>query len=182
MGAEVATIGLVVAAVGAASSIYGQVESSRQASKAAKSQKEAQEVSAAQQRVEQAEQRRQQVRQERIKRAQIEQASANTGVSGSSGELGSVSALGTNMGNNLAISSGRTVAANAITGLNQATASAQSRGATAGAIGSLGSAAMGLGIQAGALSAADSLFGPSKSGGADQQVDNLISTRPDLFG
>lgn len=178
MGIE--TAALVVAAVSAAATVYSTQQQASAARKSSRAQKEAADISAAQQSTEQAEQRRQQIRQERIKRGQIAQASANTGVSGSSGELGSTSALGTNMGNNLAISSGRVNTANAISSQNQRAADASVQSANAGAIGGIAQAGMSLGIQAGAIQGAQNLFGSSST--ASQQVDTLINTNPNLFG
>lgn len=73
-----------------------------------------------------AREKRQQIREERVRRAKVMQASENTGVAGSSGELGSVAGLGTQLGSNLGFnasqlaSAGRVNAsASAIGGIEQ---------------------------------------------------------------
>ena len=62
---------------------------------------------------------RKKIREERLRRAKIVQQSINTGVSGSSGELGAVSALGTNVGDVVGASRGASVAADRVSALNQ---------------------------------------------------------------
>lgn len=146
MGVETLAI---VASVSTAVGAYSGIEQSRQAGKAAKSQKEASDISGAQAQNQEAEARRQRVREERVRRAQIEQASTNTGVSSSSGELGSIAGLATSTQAQNAISRSNALAAQGITSANQSTANAQLRGQIAGSIGnlssSIGSAAGGLG-------------------------------------
>jgi hypothetical protein len=102
MGIETAALAsyaaVASAAVGAASTAY----SIHQQGKASDAQEEAQDISSAQQKSVDLANKRQQMREERIKRAQIEQAASNQGVGGSSGEAGAVSALGTQVGTNIA--------------------------------------------------------------------------------
>ena len=95
MGAAVAIAALVVSTASTAYSI----SESRQAGK---KQQEAQDISTAQQKSVDLANRRQQIREERIRRAQIEQAAANQGAGGSSGEAGAISALGSQVGSNIA--------------------------------------------------------------------------------
>ena len=95
MGNEVAIASLIVSMASTAYSI----SENRQAGK---KQQEAQDISTAQQKSVDLANRRQQIREERIRRAQIEQAAANQGAGGSSGEAGAISALGSQMGANIA--------------------------------------------------------------------------------
>lgn len=141
MGAEVA---IAVAAIGAATTVYATTEQQRQAKKSASAQKEASDISAAQQKNDEMNQRRQQIRQQRIRAAQIEQGAANQGVSDSSGELGSLSALSTNVSNNLATLSGKSLASSGIYSATQRAANAQQAGQTAAAYGQIGGMAMNL--------------------------------------
>lgn len=142
MGVETAAI--VVAAVGAASTVYSVTEQQRQSKRATSAQKEASNIAEAQRKNEEMDQRRQQVRQQRIRAAQIEQGAANQGASDSSGELGSLSALSSNVASNLATMSGRSAAASGIYSANQRALDAQSAAQTAGAIGQIGGLAMNL--------------------------------------
>lgn len=105
--------------------------------KAAREQKKANDIQSAQGQVDAAAQRRAQVRQERVRRAQIDQQSRNTGVSMSSGELGSTSALGTQIGNNIASISQSQVTANGVTSRLQAAADATSNAQTWAQVGSV---------------------------------------------
>lgn len=73
---------------------------------------------------EQARERRQQVREERVKRARILQASQNTGVSGSTGEVGAVSGLSTQLDTNLGMNIGRAQRGDAISIFSQQAAEA----------------------------------------------------------
>ncbi len=66
-----------------------------------------------------ANERRQQIREERVRRAKVIQQSQNTGVSDSSGELGSTSGLSTQLGANLGNNTGRLNSANNISGFAQ---------------------------------------------------------------
>lgn len=142
MGLETAAI--VVAAVGAATSVYSTVQQAQAGKKQAGAMKEASDVAAAQQRQQEQEQRRQQVRQQRIRSAQIEQGAANQGASASSGELGSLSALSTNTANSLAFMSGSRLASQGITNANQRGLNAQQDASTWSAIGNISSTVTGL--------------------------------------
>ena len=134
----------MVAAVGAAATTYSVTEQQRQSKRAAGAQKEASDIAEAQRKNEEMDQRRQQVRQQRIRAAQIEQGAVNQGASDSSGELGSLSALSSNVASNLATMSGRSTAASGIYSANQRALNAQSAAQTAGAIGQIGGLAMNL--------------------------------------
>ena len=111
MGVEITTAAVYAAyasaAIGAASTVYNV----QQQKKAGAAQEEAQDISTAQQKSVDLANRRQQIREERIRRAQIEQAAANQGAGGSSGEAGAISAIGSQVGSNIAsISQGQKAA------------------------------------------------------------------------
>lgn len=119
MGTEVAIGALLVSAASTAYSI----SENRQAGK---KQQEAQDISTAQQKSVDLANRRQQIREERIRRAQIEQAAANQGAGGSSGEAGAISALGSQMGANIAsINQGQKAAEGIGNAMSAAAGSAQ---------------------------------------------------------
>lgn len=77
------------------------IDASNKQKKAQKDQKNAQAVARNEQNAQDILSRRAQIREERIRRAQILQEAKNTGVSGSSGETGSISALSASIGANL---------------------------------------------------------------------------------
>ncbi len=86
-----------------------------------------------------ARERRQQIREERIKRARVVQASENTGVQGGSGELGAVSALGTNLSSNIGSNLGALQTAQQISLFEQQAADHMMRANIASQVGQLGS-------------------------------------------
>lgn len=174
MGVE--TVGLIVAAVGAAATAYGTTEQRKAAKKRASAEKESQAVISAQQKQEQAEQRRQAIREQRIRQAQIEQSAANVGSSGSSGELGAISGTQTVTGSNIAFGQSTALAAQGVTRQNQIAADASLEGQIAGGIAGLGSSAIGLGMQMGA---GEGLFSSKPS--VDSQVNNTINSNPSIF-
>lgn len=145
MGVE--TIALVTTAVIGGVSAFEQRKAQRSA---AKKEDEARDVARAEQEAQRISQTRQQIREERVRRAQILQQSENTGVGSSSGALGSVGALQTTVGSNLASATRQTNSADAITGLQQDAADFRSKAAQIGAIGSLAGKAVtaGAGIYA----------------------------------
>jgi len=135
MGIE--TIAIVATAAGLAGSAYSAVQQNRAQKKAAGAQKDAADTSAALQKNQEMEARRKQIREQRIRAAQIEQSASNQGVSYSSGQLGSISALTTNVGSNLAAMSAQNYAANGIGQANQTAVNAQSSSQQWGMYGSL---------------------------------------------
>ena len=70
--------------------------------------------------------RRKAVREERIRRGRLQQVSVNTGVAGSSGEIGATSALQASVGRNIAFQEQETRAAQGISTQKQKSAEAQS--------------------------------------------------------
>lgn len=124
MAVATTTIIAAAAVAVAAGSAYAANE---QASNAASDRKKAQKVGQAEQEAKSSEQRRQQIREERVRRATIMQSSENTGVTSSSGQLGAISALGTQVGGNISSLSRQTESASAIGSLNQSAANADYR-------------------------------------------------------
>lgn len=126
-----------VAIAAVAASAAAGYEQRRQSKAAAKDQEEAAKTSQAEEMARQNETRRQQIREERIRRATIMQQSANTGVSASSGEIGAVSALGTQTAVNQASLSRQAMTAQDITNESQQAAQHELKGQEAAAIGSI---------------------------------------------
>jgi len=131
MGIE--TVAIAALAVTTASTVYS-IEEQR---KAGKAQQEGQDIATAQQKSVDLANKRQQLREERIRRAQIEQASANQGVGGSSGEAGAVSALGAQVGANVASINQGQMAAEGISGAMSRAAGAGQRAQVAQGVASL---------------------------------------------
>ena len=131
MGIE--TVAIAALAVTTASTVYS-IEEQR---KAGKAQQEGQDIATAQQKSVDLANKRQQLREERIRRAQIEQASANQGVGGSSGEAGAISALGAQVGANVASINQGQVAAEGISGAMSKAAGAGQRAQVAQGVASL---------------------------------------------
>lgn len=95
----------------------------------------------AQKQAEAANERRRQIREERVRRARIVQASENTGTGQSSGEVGVLGGMATQLGSNLGFNAGTIMRANNISTFgqqafdaNQSTAKAQATGAIASSI------------------------------------------------
>ena len=131
MGVE--TIAIAALAVSSASTVYSIAEQR----KAGKAQQEGQDIATAQQKSVDLANKRQQLREERIRRAQIEQASANQGAGGSSGEAGAVSALGAQVGANVASINQGQMAAEGISGAMSKAAGATQRAQVAQGVASL---------------------------------------------
>jgi uncharacterized membrane-anchored protein YjiN (DUF445 family) len=123
MGLEVLTNTIGFATAIAASpfaSIEQQRQMRKEMQKASREQRANNEAEAARE-------RRQQIREERIRRAQIINAAEQTGVSDSSGAIGSVAALATNLNSNLSMNQGRLERAQNISIFQQNAADAQMR-------------------------------------------------------
>lgn len=138
MGLEVATL----TAIASASTTAYSISQNRQAQKA---QKRAGEVQAAQNKAQEMEERRRQIREERIKRARVEQASTNTGTAGSSGELGAVGGLATNLNANVGANMASVFQGGLLSAAAQDSADAQSNARMGSFLGQLAPTAIGLG-------------------------------------
>ena len=119
---------MALAALALGLQILSTGESILQGSKAADEQKERAAIGQAQQKIDRDREQRREFREERVRRATLEQAAANTGTSGSSGELGASAVLSTNIASNEASRSGRILASDAMTSSAQRGANAQYRG------------------------------------------------------
>lgn len=119
MGILTALAGLAVAAYGAKEQRSAQKDAEKAQKRAINEQKTARAEQEAVNARQAAEERRQQIREERVRRAQVIQSSANTGVSGSSGEIGAVSNLSNQLGSNIGYNTSQIRAANNITAANQ---------------------------------------------------------------
>lgn len=126
-----AVASLAVAAVGTAASID-------QGNKAASAQKEARATQQAQNTVNQQNTIRDQVRAQRVKTAQISQASSNTGVTASSGELGSASVIASQTGSNVGNIQGAGITTTALSNDYQNAADAKSRQSLYGSVAGIG--------------------------------------------
>lgn len=180
-----AAVSSIIAAAALAATAASAYEQRQQAKAAAKERKEQAAISSAEQQAQQQGQRRQQLREERIRRAQILQASENTGVTASSGQLGSVSALGTNTASNVASLSRQANAATGISSSAQREANANLRGQEAAAIGGIASnvsgTAIGVRMSAGPSPATPQTTNSAGGGFSPVEVpnpyDNNIFTR-----
>lgn len=128
MGLELA-LGALSLVVG----IAGGIAQSNAAASAAREQREARNISSAQDRVRSMEDRRTRVREERIRRARIIAQSENTGTGDSSGAIGAVGALSTNLAGLIGTSLGESRANTAINNATQRAADASSRANEIGA-------------------------------------------------
>lgn len=124
MAVVTSTVLAVTAAVAVGVTAYSMHQQQRAASRAqdradraAEEQKRINAEQRASQAAQAAQERRKQVREERIRRARIMQSAENTGVTDSSGALGSVSALSTNLGANLGFNLGEVQRAGRIGGM-----------------------------------------------------------------
>lgn len=113
---------VTVAAVGGGAQIVQGNKSRADARHAADLQHQSQDQVEAQNAQNAAEQQRQQVREARVKQARIMQGAQNSGAADSSGELGAIGAVATNLSNNQGISLGAQQRSQAVGDLNQSAA------------------------------------------------------------
>lgn len=150
MGLEAATL----AAITAGTTVVTTAYSISQNQKAKSEQKKQQNIQRASNLAQQQEERRRQIREERIKRARVLQSAENTGTAGSSGELGGIGSLATQLSNNIGANLG------IIDRANQMSASAQSEASAkvnAGISSQIGQMAPGL------ITLGDSIFSQPKT-------------------
>lgn len=139
MGASV-----IIAAASLAVAAGSAYENYQAQSDARKDRKRANAVSQAQNEINNQAEIRNQIRKRRIRIAQIEQASANTGTIGSSGQIGGESALSTQTGSNISTIRSNINSGKAILGYENDAASDMTRAATWQGIGSLASTSFNL--------------------------------------
>lgn len=118
---------------------FSAVKQNEAAKKSARAQKKARNEQNAVNAQRAAEERRRQIREERIKRAKMLQASENTGVEGSSGVLGGVGGLSTNLSANLGSNAAMLQSAQNISIFEQQAADANQRYQMWGSIGNFSS-------------------------------------------
>lgn len=87
----------IIGGLSALVGVVGGIAQANAASAAARAEREAREIQTARQETIGSESRRQSIRQERIRRAMIIASSENSGTSSSSGQIGAVGALSTNL-------------------------------------------------------------------------------------
>lgn len=121
-------------AIGAVSTVE-QIQASKESNRA---QRRAASVAQAQNTVSMQDNVREQIRQERIRTAQIQQSAVNTGVGQSSGDIGGVSALTSQVGSNIGSMSGQIDSESSILNYRNQASSLMSQANTWGAIASLG--------------------------------------------
>ncbi len=100
----------IIAGLSAVVGVIGGIAQANATSSAAAAQKEANAIEGAQNAVASTNSRRERVREQRIRRAQILAASENQGVTGSSGQIGAVGALSTNLATMVSTSLGESKA------------------------------------------------------------------------
>ncbi len=130
-------IELLISAAVAAASVATGVGQMSAARKANRERKEANEIQSAQQKVQAQDSTRQAIREARIRRAMIMQQSENTGVEGSSGQMGATGVVATNLGMNRASAQGQTLAIQGINQRNQRAADYDYQAARWGAFGNI---------------------------------------------
>ena len=144
-----------IAAIGLAVSVAGVVATNVQARKsfrlqqqAADEQQKANAQQSAQQAQQAAQERRQQIREERVRRAQIMNQAELTGTGGSSGEIGAMGGMATQLGSNMGINQASQIRGQTISGFLQAGANFQTQAQRAQNVGQMWGQIGGLGSQA----------------------------------
>lgn len=115
----IAAVSLVSGFVSAQNQADAQDEARRNQENANAEQRKARDEQKAAQAAQSAAERRTQIREERVKRARLLQSSANTGVTGSSGEAGAAGGLSTQLGTNIGFNLGQQQAASNISAAGQ---------------------------------------------------------------
>ncbi len=124
---------LGLAALSVVTGIVGGIAQSNTAAASAREQRETRAISSARDRTVSMENRRERVREERIRRARILAQSENTGTASSSGEIGAIGALSTNLAGLIGTSLGESRANQAINTSSQKAADLGSQADTIGA-------------------------------------------------
>ena len=155
MGIELAI--LAVAVAGTAYSISEQERAKGKQKEAVKEQRKARNEQKAQNEVQAAQERRKQLREERIRRAKILSTSQAVGVVGSSGEVGALGGLSTQLSSNLGANLGALNSASDISLFSQNAANFSSAADQASVNAQMGGQAASLAFQA------NSLFSASKT-------------------
>ena len=109
-----------------AASAVGTIAKVGQEKKRVRAETEARDITSANEELRNRAARRKAVREERIRRQRIRQVSVSTGVAGSAGEIGALSALSASVGRNIAFQEQETRAAQGVSVQQQRAATAQS--------------------------------------------------------
>lgn len=123
----------VIAGLSALVGVVGGIAQASAVKAAASQEREARNIQSAQQQTAGAESRRQRIREERIRRAQIIATSENQGTGSSSGQIGAVGALSTNLSGLIGSSLGESKANQAISNRLQSASNSTSQANTIGA-------------------------------------------------
>ena len=126
-------IELVLAGLSAVVGVIGGIAQANATASAANAQREVNNIQGAQQETAAAESRRQRIREQRIRRAQIIAASENAGTNSSSGQIGAVGALSTNLAGLVGSSLGESKANAAVNKYGQKAADYTAQANTIGA-------------------------------------------------
>lgn len=126
-------IELIIGGLSALVSVIGGIAQANAAGAAAAQEREARAIQGAQQQTAGAESRRQRIREERIRRAMILASSENQGTGGSSGQVGAVGALSTNLQGLIGSSLGESKANQGVNNRLQSAADFTSQANTIGA-------------------------------------------------
>lgn len=126
-------ISIILGVLSAVAGVVGAVSQAKAAKEQAAAQREANEITTAQQEVNSRESKRSKVRESRIRRAQILAQSENVGSAESSGEVGAIGALNTNLSGVFGQSVGQSKSNENINVQNQKAADAGAKAAKIGA-------------------------------------------------
>lgn len=126
-------ISIILGVLSAVAGVVGGMAQAKATKKAAAAQKESNEIQTAQQKVTSQESKRSKIREQRVRRAQILQASENVGVQDSSGQVGAIGALDTNLSGRFGQSVGQSKTNEGINKQNQIAADARAKAASIGA-------------------------------------------------
>lgn len=165
MPVAIAVAGLVMAVAGTAMAVVSGNQARAAARHQADLQKQANAEIQARNNAQRAQEQRQLIREARIKNARMEQMSANTGTTGSSGEMGASSAISTNLSSSLGMNNNISAITDNISELNSQIADSQVDQMNAQKTGVLGS---------GLTSIGGSMF---SAAGGYKTVSTIFSTK-----
>lgn len=126
-------LSLIFGAISAVVGIVGAIGQANAASQAAAAQRESRDIGSAQNKINAQNDRRARVREERVRRARIQAAAQNVGTSRSSGEVGAIGALSTNLAGLFGQSYGQSKANEGMNAADQKAADAINSGNMIGA-------------------------------------------------
>lgn len=176
MGGAAAVVAVVVGAYSAHEQQQEQKKAREMQQKANEENRKVRAEQDAQNAAQRAAERRQQLREERVKRARVIQASANTGVANSSGEMGATGNLATQTGVQLGMNSGMAMHGAAMSAYSQNAADALTQAnnhmVEANQWGQIGSLAFSFGANAGSIFGPNSAATPKNISPGNQSIQN----------